>query len=274
MDLIMSMLTWPNLLMVLSIMLLECLLSVDNAAVLATMVIDLPKDQRSKALKYGIIGAYVARGIMLFFAAFLVRWWFLKPIGGIYLMYLAFSYFKGKTTEKVEDDYVDKKSNWLYRSTVGALGVFWSTVALVEVMDIAFSIDNVFAVVAFSKNIWLIVFGVFVGILAMRFVAQAFVKLLEKYKFLEDAAFTVIGLLGIKLALSLVVHFFPNLHWLESETADWCMSALTILIFLIPIITSKLFDYPKRSDVKEFEDSVIESISSEITATQVQIENK
>ena len=55
----------PSLMVVLNLILIESLLSVDNAAVLATMVLDLPKDQRKKALKYGIIGAYVFRGICL-----------------------------------------------------------------------------------------------------------------------------------------------------------------------------------------------------------------
>lgn len=51
----------------------------------------------------------------------------------------------------------------------------------VEIMDLAFSLDNVFAAVAFTPNILLICIGVFIGILAMRFVAQRFIKLMEKY---------------------------------------------------------------------------------------------
>lgn len=231
--------------MVLNIIVLECLLSVDNAAVLATMVMDLPKEQRNRALRYGIIGAYVFRGLALLFASFIVKIWWLKPIGGLYLLYLTYGYFKGKQTETTEDDVVDKKSNWLYKITIGSLGAFWSTVVLVEVMDIAFSIDNIFAVVAFSNNIILIVFGVFIGIIAMRFVAQTFVKLLEKYKFLETSAFVVIGVLGLKLLLSLLVHFVPSTKWLESESVDWIMSGLTLLIFLFPLITAKLCNWPK-----------------------------
>ena len=45
-----------------NLVLIETLLSIDNAAVLATMVMDLPENQRKRALKYGIIGAYVFRG--------------------------------------------------------------------------------------------------------------------------------------------------------------------------------------------------------------------
>ena len=49
---------WENALMIiLNLIIIESLLSIDNAAVLATMVMDLPQHQRSKALRYGIIGA-------------------------------------------------------------------------------------------------------------------------------------------------------------------------------------------------------------------------
>ena len=170
------------------LVIIESLLSVDNAAVLATMVMDLPKEQRDKALKYGIFGAYFFRGICLILAGFLITVWWLKPLGGLYLLYLVWDWYKSKQTIAKEDDLLDKKSNWLYRITVGSIGSFWATVALVELMDLAFSIDNVFAAVAYTPNIIAIWIGVFIGILAMRFVAQAFVKLMEKYNFLETCA--------------------------------------------------------------------------------------
>ena len=73
------------LLIVGNLIIIESLLSVDNAAVLATMVMDLPKRKRKRALKYGIIGAYIFRGIALLLASFLVKFWYLKPLGGLYL---------------------------------------------------------------------------------------------------------------------------------------------------------------------------------------------
>ncbi|AXY77766.1 DUF475 domain-containing protein [Paraflavitalea soli] len=240
---------WAALAVVGNLIVIESLLSVDNAAVLATMVMDLPKEQRSRALKYGIIGAYVFRGICLLLAAYIITIWWLKPLGGLYLLYLVWDWWKGKQTPEKEDDTLDKKSNWLYKVTVGALGNFWATVALVEIMDLAFSIDNVFAAVAFSDNIILIWVGVFIGILAMRFVAQGFVKLMEKYAFLEAAAFIVIAILGIKLMLSLYEHFVPESpfsKFLGSHAADWGVSILTISIFVIPIIYTTLFGKKKQ----------------------------
>ena len=125
-----------------------------------------------------------------------------------------------------------------------ALGNFWATVALVELMDLAFSIDNVFAAVAFSDNLILIWLGVFIGILAMRYVAQVFVKLMEKFPFLEACAFIVIGILGLKLSFSVYEHFYPEKEvslFLASHEADWIISGITVGIFILPILYNILF---------------------------------
>lgn len=237
------------LLIILNLIVIESLLSIDNAAVLATMVMDLPKNQREKALKYGIIGAYVFRGLCLVLAAWLIKIWWLKPLGGLYLVYLFISYLKGKNTPQKEDDLLDKKQSAFYKYTTGILGTFWTTVVLVEIMDLAFSIDNVFAAVAFTSNIYLICTGVFIGILAMRFVAQKFIQLMDKYSFLETSAFVIIGMLGIKLILAIPAHYFkdvPLFMYINSEAFDMVVSLLTVLIFVIPIITSILFNFPKH----------------------------
>ncbi len=233
-----------------NLVLIESLLSVDNAAVLATMVLDLPPKDREKALKYGIWGAYVFRGVAMLFATILIKIWWLKPVGGLYLLYLVFDWWKGKKTKTKTDDFVDKKSNWFYKATVGTMGTFWSTVCLVELMDIAFSIDNVFAAVAFTPNIILVCIGVFIGILAMRFIANWFVKLMSKYSFLETSAFLVIAILGLKLTLSLYEHYFPESPvslFLSSHTADVAITLLTVVIFFVPVLTSVLFNYPKKN---------------------------
>lgn len=248
------------------LILIESLLSVDNAAVLATMVMDLPEEQRKKALKYGIVGAYVFRGICLIMAGFLVTVWWLKPIGGLYLLYLFFHWL-AKRSKKNNPAPVAKERSAVYRYTVGLLGPFWSIVAMVEVMDLAFSIDNVFAAVAFTPNIIPIWIGVFIGILAMRFVAQFFVNLMQRYTFLEGCAYLVIALLGCRLLSSLYTLFYPCTaitHFLEGPAecmkahgeapplgheiagGDILTSILTASIFILPILSSLLFNFPKR----------------------------
>jgi len=237
-----------SLLVIGNLVIIESLLSVDNAAVLATMVLDLDQSQRKKALKYGIIGAYFFRGLCLLFASLLVKVWWLKPLGGLYLVYILIDWLR-KRNKPAQKEEVKREDNWLYKKTVGALGTFWATVIMVEIMDLAFSIDNVFAAVAFSKNLILIWIGVFIGILAMRFVAQFFVQLMEKYTFLEGSAFAVIGLLGVKLTLSVYEHFYPEQPFsifMESHTAELVTSAFTISIFAIPILTSVFFNFPRK----------------------------
>ena len=237
-------------LIIFNLIIIESLLSVDNAAVLATMVLDLPKEQRGRALKYGILGAYVFRGICLLLAAWIIKIWWLKPLGGLYLLWLAVDYFRKKNTPSSADDALNKEENPIYKWTFGRLGPFWATVVLIEIMDLAFSIDNVLAVVAYTENIYLIWIGVFIGILAMRFVAQGFVKLMERFPFLETSAFIVIAVLGLKLTASVFSHFHPD-GWfsqaIESHEADEYLSFFTCAIFFIPVLTSILFNFPKKA---------------------------
>jgi YkoY family integral membrane protein len=237
-------------LVVLNLIVIESLLSVDNAAVLATMVMDLPASQRSSALKYGILGAYLFRGICLFLATTLVKVWWLKPFGGFYLLYLVWKWWKvGRKGQATSENGYDKHDNRLYRSASGSIGAFWATVVLIEVMDLAFSIDNVFAAVAFTDNIILICFGVFIGILAMRFVAQGFVRLMERYTFLNTCAFIVIGILGLKLSLSVIEYIYPASilsRFIVGHDSDVITTGLTIAIFFVPVMTSTLFNFPVR----------------------------
>ena len=213
-----------ELLIFLNIMILEIVLSIDNAAVLAAMVKELPKDQQKKALTYGIAGAYLFRGLALLFASVLIKLVWLKVAGGLYLMYLAYN----ALSSKVETDGGSKMT-----IKIPFLSALWSTIVAIEMMDLVFSIDNVFAAVAFTPNLWLICGGVFVGILAMRFATTKFVKVLEKNPILERVAYWVIGALGLKLVSSYW------LHDLNTEAIDAVFSILTLLAFVIPLIIKK-----------------------------------
>ena len=213
-----------EILIFLNIMILEIVLSIDNAAVLAAMVKELPKDQQKKALTYGIAGAYLFRGLALLFASVLIKLVWLKVAGGLYLMYLAYN----ALSSKVETDGGSKMT-----IKIPFLSALWSTIVAIEMMDLVFSIDNVFAAVAFTPNLWLICGGVFIGILAMRFATTKFVKVLEKNPILERVAYWVIGALGLKLVSSYW------LHDLNTESIDAVFSILTLLAFIIPLIIKK-----------------------------------
>jgi predicted tellurium resistance membrane protein TerC len=77
---------------------------------------------------------------------------------------------------------------------------------------------------------------------------------MEKYPFLETSAFTVIGILGIKLVLSFYEHFQPETaisKFLGSHAADIATSVMTMAIFFTPILTCLLFNFPKKQVAEE-----------------------
>jgi len=245
-----------TILLVLNIIIMESLLSIDNAAVLASMVMDLPKEQRRKALLYGMIGAIGFRVICLFLASYLLQIWWIEPIGGIYLLLLVVNYFTKK--KKLEQPEHHEEKPKLFASLARYITPFVATVFMIQLMDLAFSIDNILAVVAFTKNMSLIVMGVIIGIITMRFVANWFVSLMVKYPFLEKSAYIIIGVLGIKLSLSAVTHFYPDIAFIKylgtggnvthhvKEKVDQLFSLITLMIFFLPLISSLLFGFPKN----------------------------
>ncbi|MFD0893252.1 DUF475 domain-containing protein [Luteolibacter ambystomatis] len=235
---------------VLGIIVFEGVLSVDNAAVLATMVRKLPVDQRGRALRIGLLLGYVLRGSCILAVNFLTKVWWVGPLGGAYLLWLAIKHFAThEHIEEAAESSVPGDGNWFFQQITGWIGVFWATVLGVEVMDLMFSIDNVLVANALTDNTYLICMGVFVGILGMRFAAQGFVKLMHRYPFLETCAFVVVGLLGLKLVAGLWVHFQPEsgfAHLIESQTFKIIWSVLMLLLFIIPVITHRLFGWPHR----------------------------
>lgn len=82
--------TLTGLSTILLLILLEGLLSADNALVLAMMVKHLPEKQQKKALMYGIWGAYIFRFLVIGIGTYLIKFIWIKAIGAIYLLYLAF----------------------------------------------------------------------------------------------------------------------------------------------------------------------------------------
>ena len=226
-----------SLLVITNIVLLEAILSIDNAAVLATMVMDLPKQQQSKALRYGIFGAYIFRGFAFFFATYLLKIWWLKFVGGVYLFILFINWYKQKIYQRgTSDSTIEKKSNWVYKKMNQYFGVFVSTIIMVEFMDLAFSIDNIFALSAYSSNLLLLFIGSFIGILFIRFATRGFISLLELNPKMEIGAYIIIFILSLKLISSLFVHLMPTHVFskaIESQYVEYVISFATLAIFVI-----------------------------------------
>jgi YkoY family integral membrane protein len=232
--------TTETIFIFLTILVLESILSIDNAAVLAVVVNKSLSDskERKKAITYGIIGAYVFRGLSLLAVGWIIYnptfGIFAKILGGLYLLKLVYSYFWG-------DADGDPNTGWAVKlSTMLGLNVFWQTVVAVEFLDIAFSIDNLLAVISLTDKMIVIITAVFLGILIMRFIAQKFSVLMEKFPKLEATAFIVILLLGFKLILSGLADWLPSLKFLkdfmDSHTFDFAFSFFTMIIFFFPLL--------------------------------------
>lgn len=81
-------------------------------------------------------------------------------------------------------------------------GTLWGTVAAVELMDIAFSVDSVLAAFGVSEKVWVLLTGGMIGVLMMRGVAGVFLKLIDKVPELETAAYVLIGFIAIKMLMA------------------------------------------------------------------------
>jgi YkoY family integral membrane protein len=160
---------------------LEGVLSIDNALVLGLLAKRVPKHQQKRALTYGLVGALVFRVIAIATAVWLMHWWFVKLIGGGYLVYIAVKhlFFEEKhhdadqhlaVTPAGEVVLVDASgapvpatagdpSTGAAPAAASALpdGLarvgrrttgFWSAVLVIELTDIAFAIDSILAAIA------------------------------------------------------------------------------------------------------------------------------
>jgi YkoY family integral membrane protein len=180
-----------------SLVILEGLLSADNALVLAVMVKHLPPDKQKKALTYGLFGAYFFRFFFIGIGVYLIHFTWIKVVGAAYLAWIVIKHFW--LGEEDEDASAMKKDSW----TIRLFGVFWATVISVELMDLAFSVDSILASLAVSNEIWILLIGGMLGILMMRTVAKLFLVLIEKVPELENTAFVLIGIIAVKMFASI-----------------------------------------------------------------------
>src|ERR1700730_3017994 len=202
------------------LVLLEGLLSADNALVIAVMVLGLPKRQHKKALHYGLVGAFVFRIIATLLAVYLIRLGWVKLLGGLYLLYLSYSHFwRGQTEE--ERRAAPPARPWL------GMPAFWAAVVRIELVNLAFSIDSILVAVAVSPKLWVVLSGSILGIVAMRLVVGQLLALIDRYPALVDGAFVIIAWVGIKLLLE----YLYAAGYVPFAIPTWLSLGLIVVIF-------------------------------------------
>jgi tellurite resistance protein TerC len=235
---------WAIPVIILQLIFLEGILSIDNAAVLGALVTPLPNDravewpralvglghildpvlgkQRMAALRVGLLGAYVGRGLMLFLASFIISNPWLKLVGAAYLIRLAFDNLSASSEGGAEEDDTTQR--------VKKTG-FWMTVLTVEIMDLVFSIDNVVAAVSLSNKLWVVMVGVAIGILTMRFAAGLFSYAVEREPILKQAAYILVLNIGVELILEDLGHV---------EIGDMLRFGISITTLLVALAYSHI----------------------------------
>jgi len=209
------------------LVLLEGLLSADNALVLAVLVLGLPKDQQRKALRYGILGAFGFRILATVFAVYMIRLSWVKLVGGLYLFYLTWKHFAHGDAETRRT--APPATAWL------GMSAFWTTVVKVELTDIVFAVDSILVAVAMSPKLWVIISGGILGIIAMRLLIGQFLWVVQRYPALVDGAFIIIAWVGIKL----MVEYAHQMHWIAFAIPKWLSLGLIVVIFAISLFYAR-----------------------------------
>src|SRR4051794_25537426 len=216
---------------------LEGVLSIDNALVLGLLAKRLPKRLQGKALTYGLVGAFVFRVVAIGLATYLLHWRAVKLLGGLYLIYVSVKhfFFEGKGDEQPAGPVAATRGGGIVPAGDGAdpnnpadagrqCAPFWPTVAVIEFTDIAFAIDSILAAIAlvgppppghnssdrFHPKLWVVVTGGMLGVILMRFAAVLFIRLLERFPRFETSAYLLVILIGFKLMADWWFNADPN----------------------------------------------------------------
>jgi YkoY family integral membrane protein len=224
-----------DLFTVLLLVVLEGLLSADNAMVLAVLVLGLPKPQQRKALRYGILGAFAFRTLATIFALHMIRLLWVKVLGAAYLLWLPYRHFFGH--EDVHERRTPRKAKpWL------GLPPFWATVVKVELTDIVFALDSILVAVGMSSKLWVVLTGGILGIIMMRVVIGQLLAMVQRYPLLVDAAFVIIAWVGAKL----LAEFLRTSGYIGLEIPEWFSIGLIVVIFLVALLYARLEERRKQ----------------------------
>lgn len=187
---------------IISLIIIEGLLSVDNMLAIAALANQLPENQKKTALRLGLAGAYVFRIAALFFAGFIMDNEWVKWLGAFYLIHLMAEHFRDYSNE--HDGNPATKALRVF--------TFWPTVISIQLMDLSLSVDNVVAAVAMSPDIRIVCLGVLLGLVTLWMFASVSLRLVEKFPILEHTAFLLIGYVGWILLTEMSVETFFHTH--------------------------------------------------------------
>jgi YjbE family integral membrane protein len=169
------------------IILINIVLSGDNAVVIALASRSLPAHQQKKAIIFGSVGAIVLRVILTFFAVYLLTLPYLKLVGAALLLWIGIGLLKG------EDDEEDIEGN---EGLIAAIKT-------IVIADLVMSLDNVIGVAAAAKgNVPLLVLGLVISIPLIIFGSTLILKLMNRFPIIITAGAALLGWVAGEMAIS------------------------------------------------------------------------
>jgi len=191
---------------VIKIIMIDLLLSGDNAVVIALACRNLPPEQRRKGILFGVGGAIGLRIVLTFFAVSLLALPYLKLIGALLLLWIGIKLILPEEEHSADNIQANNR-------LLGA-------VKTIIIADFVMSLDNVLGVAAAAKgNVWLLVFGLLISIPMIAWSSQLVLKLIDRFPFIVYAGGSLLGYVAGEMLVSETL-FEPlvearhYLHWL------------------------------------------------------------
>ena len=192
------------------IILINIVLSGDNAVVIALAARSLPPKQQKAAVLWGAGAAVAMRIVLTVVAVELLKWPYLKLIGAVLLLWIA---VKLLLPEDGGDGNVESSDN------------LWTAIKTILIADLVMSLDNVIAVAAAAKgSLTLLVLGLAISIPLVVFGATMLMKVMERYPIIITIGAALLGwVAGDMAATDPVVKDWVDanaawLHWAAPAT--------------------------------------------------------
>ncbi len=213
---------------VLQIILIDILLSGDNAVVIALACRNLPENQRRLGIFWGVGGAIALRITLTFFAVSLLSLSYLKIIGAILLLWIG--------VQLVQPQHDDDGHE------IKAAGNLMGAIRTIIIADLVMSLDNVIAVAAAARDsLFLLIFGLALSIPLMVWASQLILRLMDRFPSIILVGGALLGWVG----LSMAVHDPVVKDWVAAQ-APWLNYAAPAAGALLVVVIGKLLASIKR----------------------------
>jgi YjbE family integral membrane protein len=202
------------LIALLSIIAIDIVLGGDNAIVIALASRNLPESQRNKAILFGTALAIIVRILLTIVAVYLLMIPYLRLVGGILLIYIAY-----KLLVDQEDE-----ANITGGTTIG------SAIKTIVFADLVMAFDNVIAVAgAAQNNIYLVIFGLLFSIPIIIGGSKIILYSLERFPILIYAGAGILAFTAAKM----IVHEEKLHHIFENQVFSYGLQATVIIGTLV-----------------------------------------